>query len=107
MAPSLFSRVLSGIGNRLDRRYGWDKLPTPLGIITLAGVRETLRAKNLVDTNTPGGPPTPAPPAPADLEARSIDGTFNDLQSPRMGAVEARFGRNVPLDRAHPEPGTG
>ncbi|MEA2504301.1 MAG: hypothetical protein QOG36_1344 [Actinomycetota bacterium] len=107
MGASLFSRVLSGVGNRLDRRYGWDKLPLPLGIVTLAGVRETLRATNLVDTNTPEASPTPAPPAPADLEVRSVDGTYNDLQSPRMGAVEARFGRNVPLDRAHPEPGTG
>jgi hypothetical protein len=103
MAASLFSRMLSGIGNRLDRRYGWDKLPVPLGILTLAGVRETLRAKNLIDTNTPGDPPKPAHPAPADLESRATDGMYNDLQSPAMGAVEARFGRNVPLAKAFPE----
>src|SRR3979411_2969925 len=97
MGASLFSRVLSSVGNRLDRRYGWDRLPVPLGILTLAGVRETLRAKNLVDTNTPDAQAQQATPAPVDLQSRSIDGTYNDLESPRMGAVEARFGRNVPL----------
>lgn len=104
MAASLLNRVLSRIGDRLDSRYGWDKLPLPLGILTLAGVRETLRAKNLIDTNAPGAPPAPAHPAPADLESRTTDGTYNDLQSPQMGAVEARFGRNIPLARAFPEP---
>src|SRR5439155_15118930 len=103
LAASLFSRVLSGVGNLLDRRYGWDKLPLPLGILTLAGVRETLRAKNLVDTNTPGVLPKPATPPPADLQVPSTAGTYNDLQSPEMGAVDARFGRNVPLDRVFPE----
>jgi len=106
MGTSLFSRVLSGVGNRLDRRYGWDKLPVPLGIVTLAGVRETLRATNLVDTNTPGRRPR-RPASTGGSRVRSVDGTYNDLQTPRMGGVEARFGRNVPLDRAHPEPGTG
>ncbi|HYR63858.1 MAG TPA: peroxidase family protein [Actinomycetota bacterium] len=103
MGASLFSRVLSGIGNRLDRKYGWDKLPVPLGILTLAGVRETLRAQNLVDTSTPGVVPPAPHPAPADLETRATDGTYNDLQSPPMGSVEARFGRNVPLARSFPE----
>jgi len=103
MGASLFSRVLSGIGNRLDRKYGWDKLPLPLGILTLAGVRETLRAQNLVDTSTPGVVPPAPHPAPADLETRATDGTYNDLQSPPMGSVEARFGRNVPLARSFPE----
>src|ERR1041385_8167781 len=98
MGASLVSRLVSRIGDRLDRRYGWDKLPVPLGLLTVAGVRESLRAKNLFDTNTPG------PPAPADLETRTVDGTYNDLQSPQMGAVEARFGRNIPLDRAFREP---
>ena len=78
--------------------------PVPLGLLTVAGVRESLRAKNLFDTNTPGHPPPAEHPAPADLETRTVDGTYNDLQSPQMGAVEARFGRNIPLDRAFREP---
>jgi hypothetical protein len=42
-------------------------------------------------------------PPPRALRARTLDGSFNDLDSPRMGAVGARFGRNVPLDRTFPE----
>ena len=33
-----------------DRRYGWDKLPWPLGLATLFGLRNRLREKNLYDT---------------------------------------------------------
>src|SRR5437588_2609681 len=104
MGASLLSRGVSSLAAKLDRRYGWDKLPLPLGIFTLAGLRERLRAENLYDTNTPGGSPEPSHGAPADLEVRSTDGTYNDLERPQMGSVEARFGRNVPLDRAFPEP---
>ncbi|HMC09262.1 MAG TPA: peroxidase family protein, partial [Actinomycetota bacterium] len=104
MGASLFSRGVSSLAAKLDRRYGWDKLPVPLGIFTLAGLRETLRAENLHDTNTPGGPPKPSHGPPANLEVRSTDGTYNDLESPQMGSAEARFGRNVALDRAFPEP---
>jgi hypothetical protein len=34
--------------------------------------------------------------------ARTADGTYNDLENPRMGSVDTRFGRNVPIDRTHP-----
>ena len=40
------------------------------------------------------------------LRARTLDGSFNDLSSPRMGAVGARFGRNIPIDRTFPTPGS-
>ena len=33
-----------------------------------------------------------------------IDGSYNDLDSPGMGTIGARFGRNVPLDHTYPEP---
>jgi hypothetical protein len=104
MGASLISRLTASIAAKLDRRYGWDKLPLPLGLLALAGLRETLRAENLVDTNTPGPPPAPSHPAPPDLEVRTVDGTYNDLDQPQMGSVEARFGRNVPLSRAFPDP---
>ena len=35
---------------RLDRRRGWDKLPLPLAMLTLIGLRNRLREKNLYDT---------------------------------------------------------
>jgi hypothetical protein len=56
------------------------------------------------------GPFLPAPPAaapttadPVLLTARSGDVPYNDLADPPMGGVSARFGRNVPLDRAMPQ----
>lgn len=103
MARSVASRAVGGIAAWLDHRYGWDKLPVPLGLLSIAGLRATLRAQNLVDTNTPGHPPSPAHGPPDELESRTPDGTYNDLQNPQMGAMAARFGRNVPLPSALPE----
>ena len=40
----------------LDRRFGWDRLPGPLGVLTLVGVRNRLRQRNLYDTGLPDGP---------------------------------------------------
>src|SRR5205807_5071585 len=36
--------------------------------------------------------------------ARTLDGTYNDLEEPLMGALGSRFGRNVPLADAVPDP---
>jgi hypothetical protein len=98
---SLFARILSGPAQLLDRRVGWDRVPKPIGILVLVGLRERLRRRNLHDTET-GRTVTPAP-RPDDLAARTIDGTWNDLDSPGMGAVGARFGRNVPVRHTFPE----
>src|SRR4249919_3719292 len=96
--------LLSRAAAALDRRYGWDRLPKPIAVLTLIGLRQRLRKENLYDTETVQ--PVPAvdgelPPRLA--HARSLDGTWNDVSSPRMGAVGARFGRNVPLARTFPE----
>jgi hypothetical protein len=87
----------------LDRRFGWDRVPKPLGVLMLVGLRSRLRQRNLHDTNT--GAPVEAPPTEGDrhLTARMFDGTWNDLDEPRMGAMGARFGRNVPLQHTFPE----
>jgi hypothetical protein len=96
--------LLSSISSRLDRRFGWDRLPLPLGALTLIGVRQRLRRENLYDTGT-GVPVQPAPPRDnRHLTARTLDGSYNDLSDPAMGAIGARFGRNVPLDHTWPEP---
>lgn len=84
----------------------WWKLPSFLGLVRLLRLRDVLRKKNLHDTDKiPVKFPLPPPdPSVRHLDARTPDGTFNDLDHPRMGAVGARFGRNVPLENAIPDP---
>src|ERR1041384_2018783 len=96
--------LLTDLAERLDRRYGWDKLPRPLAIVTLIGLRNRLRQKNLYDT---GRGPLDKPDVndhPRYLTARTLDGTFNDLDDPLMGRLGSRFGRNVPLEYTVREP---
>ncbi|HKB93907.1 MAG TPA: peroxidase family protein [Gaiellaceae bacterium] len=106
MPESLLTRLYSSLTESIDHRIGWDKLPWPLGMLTLVGVRFRLRGRNLFDS---GRGPLVRPPAGDEahanhLTARTLDGTYNDLDEPLMGALGSRFGRNIPLDRARPEP---
>jgi hypothetical protein len=102
----MFKQWYSSLTEWVDRRIGWSKLPWPLGLLVVLGLRFRLRAKNLYDS---GRGPLDVPP-PGDewhvdhLTARTIDGTYNDLEEPLMGALGSRFGRNVPLDHAYPDP---
>ena len=102
----MLSAAFTALTDILDRRFGWHRLPKPIAIPTLIGVRIKLRKHNLTDTGL-------APPSadlvrkasiPAETERRTRDGTLNDLAEPGMGSIGARFGRNVPLDRSFPEP---
>ena len=52
MTRSLFSRVFADITEALDRRFGWHRLPVPLGLLTLVGLRIRLRESNLHDTSS-------------------------------------------------------
>jgi hypothetical protein len=90
----------------LDRRFGWDRLPRPLGLLTLIGLRNRLRQRNLHDTGVPAASPELIEKAadPTYRSRRSLDGTLNDLDSPRMGSIGTRFGRNVALDETFREP---
>ena len=96
----------SSLTEWVDRRIGWSKLPWPLGLLVILGLRFRLRARNLYDS---GRGALDVPP-PGDewhvdhLTARTIDGTYNDLEEPLMGGLGSRFGRNVPLDHAYPDP---
>jgi hypothetical protein len=94
-------RLLIKASSALDTWIGWDRLPRPLGLLTVAGLREQLRDENLTDTRLV----REAPAEPSDLAVRTLDGSWNDLGSPAMGSVGTRFGRNVPLDRAYPDRG--
>ena len=95
------SKILASTAAALDRRFGWDRLPRPLGILTLVGLRTRLREENLYDTGR--GASLRAQPGGIE-RARSPDGSHNDLAEPEMGMVGARFGRNVPLEHTYPEP---
>jgi hypothetical protein len=103
---SLLSRFTSSAAEAVDRRFGWDRLPKPLAMLTLVGIRDRLRAENLFDTGRGPGdrPPTGDGDGAHHLTARTLDGTYNDLADPLMGSIGSRFGRNVPLDRVYPEP---
>src|SRR5215210_8562589 len=102
MARSLFSRVFTEVTEALDRRVRWHRLPVPLGLLTLVGLRMKLRESNLYDTSSaPAGQPSSS--GSRHLTSRSIDGTYNDLENPSMGSAGTRFGRNVPIELTYPE----
>ena len=81
----------------------WAKLPWPLGLVTILIYRNRLRRENLYDTQTAATMNRPLPDGERHLTARTVDGTYNDLTSPQMGSAGTRFGRNVPIDRTHPD----
>ncbi len=102
---STVERVLAVTAERLDRVVGWSRLPKPLGLAVLVGIRSQLRALNLVDTDPDPAPPLDPPLPASDHRKRTIDGRFDNLAHPDMGSVGTRFGRNVPLDATWPELG--
>ena len=83
----------------------WDRLWRWLGVWNLVTIRFIMRRRNLYDTSelSPPNPPKDDPRCPvwnpSYQHARAPDGTFNDLDYPRMGSAGARFGRNFPLRR--------
>jgi len=98
----MLSKLLMSVASKLDRRFGWDKLPLPLGVLTLIGLRTRLRKENLYDTGEGGAV---APPSDGrERTERTVDGSWNDLSSPSMGMIGGRFGRNVPIARTFPDP---
>ena len=102
MARSVFSRVFTDVTEALDRRFRWHRLPVPLGLLTLVGLRMRLRERNLYDTSSTSVD-QPSPEDSRHLTTRTTDGTFNDLENPAMSSAGTRFGRNVPLELTYPE----
>jgi hypothetical protein len=101
VAGSPLSKKFIDAMEAVDKRVGWHRLPRPLAIPTLIGIRERLRHANLFDT---GLPKNSFPPYdPRYLGARTLDGSYNDLERPLMGAMNTRFGRNVPPEDTYPE----
>ena len=103
---SAFWKLYDGVAEFIDHRVGWDRLPVPLGLVVLVGLRDVLRKRNLYDTSDEPAvnlPPV-APATPQVRTARTPDGTYNDLDNPRMGMAGSRFGRNVPISSTYPDP---
>ena len=69
------------------------------------GLRNRMRQRNLQDTGLRPADEelTRRTGDPAYTSRRLTDGTVNDLEQPRMGGVQTRFGRNVPLRKTFPE----
>lgn len=65
----------------------------------MIGLRERLREKNLHDSSAL----VEASEDGSLFTTRTADGTYNDLENPAMGKAGMPFGRNVPLEHAHPE----
>ncbi len=97
MPGSRFSSLFDGLSEKVDKRIGWHRLPMPVGLLTLIGLRDRLREQNLYDTGRGKTNGSAAPPDERQLNARTIDGSYNDLDDPLMGTKGSRFGRNVPL----------
>lgn len=114
MLETLLARQRSRAVEAINRVLPWHKLPLWLGLANLSELRETLRKENLHDTSALDTDPghahavlaaEQAPQSATVLHTRSADGSHNDLESPRMGMVGARFGRNIPLSEVHtPDP---
>jgi hypothetical protein len=87
----------------ITRDKQWYELPRPAAMKNLIEVRDELREKNLHDTEDPKLAEQTGPVA-EDLKAtRTVDGSYNDLKCPMMGATGRRFGRNVPLTETFPD----
>jgi hypothetical protein len=106
MSESALRRTFAKLAVAVDRRRRWEQFPTPVSLALLMGIRDSLREHNLYDTNDAASRPQLDPqPAPRWLTARTVDGSYNDLSAPAMGAARSRFGRNVPSRRTRPEVG--
>src|SRR6266542_6249994 len=102
--PLGHTSLLTNAAEALDRRFGWDKLPRPLALLTLIGLRNRLRERNLYDTGRGLLDRPDVSDHPRYLGARTLDGTYNDLDDPLMGSLGSRSGRNVPLEFTVREP---
>jgi hypothetical protein len=98
---------LSAAFGLLNRLVTWHRLPALIGMLNLLAFREELREHNLHDTSGHGEVGSGSHDGrrePRVLYTRTVDGSFNDLAQPRMGAAGARFGRNFPVQLTCPEP---
>ncbi len=105
--------VTAAYGNTIGYRdrvwTNWYRRPLPLGILTLAYMRNQLNRHNLKDTYPADSltaflPKGLTPPEGA-THFRTADGTWNNFDNPKEGAAGTRFPRNVELATIVPETG--
>lgn len=103
-------RLLGGLATRVDRAIGWSRLPVPLAIPVLLGLRRELQSDNLyaLGGGTSDGSTVDAHHGDVDSRrrVRSVDGSGNDPLDAAMGAAGQPFGRNIRPDRSLPEDST-
>lgn len=93
------------LAQRLDRTFHWDRLRGPLALLTLLGLRHSLREQNLYDPNLPGqrievehdDEERAQDGRPLRRRTRSIDGRGTHPRQAEMGAAGTRFSRNLPV----------
>ena len=99
--------MFDSINDWFSKHKPWHELPTLLGLLKLVQFRDNLREDNLHDTaalptNDEVTEPQPSPDN-IHLRIRTADGSFNDLDDPKMGKANSRFGRNMPLKYVYPD----
>lgn len=97
--------LINRLREKIYKGKPWYERPRLSAINTLIEIRNELRKKNLYDTEDgplTGGLPAVAKDAPERM-GRTVDGTYNDLKFPKMGAVDTRFGRNFPIAETRPD----
>ena len=87
----------------VDKDKEWYEFPDAIAGPKLVELRRELREKNLHDTEEPPLETSTAPLTGEERNARTSEGTYNDLTCPRMGSAGMRFGRNVPLSETFPD----
>ena len=99
--------MFNSITNFFTKNKPWHKLPTLLALLKLVQFRDRMREENLHDTAVLPTTDDVTPPQPSPdgdhTKIRTADGSFNDLSDPKMGRVNSRFGRNMPLSRVYPD----
>ena len=107
-SPGVLHRGFMVATQAIDHRIGWDKLPKPLGLLVLIGLRDTLREKNLHDTNAAPAQTCPRSiriRAPCSPHARGTD--YNDLSESRMGMARSGSAAISRSTKRGPKPTNG
>ena len=105
MQRSTLSRFLGRVWSFINHRLAirWHSLGRYLGSFNLWAIRTDLREHNLHGTaNLPDDKVPPLTEEPDHKIYRTPDGSYNDLDFPRMGRAQERFGRNAAHDLCWP-----
>lgn len=105
MPVPVYSKFLGRLLLLPSKIAPWYKWPKPIAGLSLLGVRYQLRDENLYDTR--GARSTEIKTRRAtrpEHRFRTPDGMHTDIDDPQMGIALGRFGRNVPLHEAWPDP---